>query len=171
MKRVLAVVMLALMIGACQQKEQPKPQAPQASGQLQSDPKVLQDIVAKDPGNVKAWIQLGNMLMDTGRFGEAAEAYQKAIAIEPTNVDVRVDLGTCLRNVGKSDLAVKEYRKALELNPNHPNGRKNLGVVLAYDLKEYPQAVKEFEAYLQIMPNAPDAASVRNEVQRLKMMK
>ena len=68
-------------------------------------------------------------------------------------------------------MAVKEYKKALEINPKHLNGRKNLAVVLAYDLHDNKQAAKEFEKYLEFAPNAPDAAQIRQEIQRLKSVK
>ena len=133
--------------------------------------KLLKEAVAKDPKNVNAWISLGNMMMDTSRFSEAADAYEKALAIDPKNVDVRVDMGTCYRNMGKPDMAAKEYRKALELNPQHLHAHKNLGIVLAYDLKDKASAVKEFEKALAIAPNAPDADQLRQEIQKLKASK
>ncbi|MGE5239569.1 MAG: tetratricopeptide repeat protein [Chloroflexota bacterium] len=169
MKRILAVVMLALMIGACQQKEEPKSPPPQGEvGKLPADPKVLQDIVAKDPGNVRAWIDLGNIMMDSQRFGEAIEAYQKALAIDPKNVDVRVDMGTCYRNSGKPDEALREYDKALEINPGHLMAIRNKGVVFAFDKRDNQAAVKQFEKYLQLAPNAPDAAQIRQQIEQLK---
>lgn len=173
MKRVIILVVLALMTVACQQTEQPKsqPQAPAGQIQTQHDPKILQEIVQKDPNNLKAWIELGNIQMDTHRFNEAIEAYQKALALDPNNTDVRVDMGTCYRNIGKSDIALKEFRRAIEINPNHAMAHRNMGVVLAGDVKDIPQAIKEFEKYLQLAPSAPDADAIRQEIQRLKGIK
>jgi cytochrome c-type biogenesis protein CcmH/NrfG len=169
-KAVFVCLCMVVMLAACQQKEEPKTpyQAPPVQMPGQPDTTALQEIVRKEPGNVKAWIQLGNLLMDTGRFPEAIEAYQQALALDPNNVDVRVDMGTCYRSIGKSDVAIKEYRKAIEINPNHPMARKNAGVVLAFDLKNNAEAVKEFEKYLQLAPSAPDAPAVRQEVERLR---
>jgi len=169
-KAVFVCLCMAAMLAACQQKEEPKApsQAPPVQMPGQPDLKALQEIVQREPGNVKAWIQLGNILMDTGRFPEAIEAYQKALALDPNNVDVRVDMGTCYRSIGKPDMAIKEYQRAMEINPNHAMARKNAGVVLAYDLRNNAEAVKQFEKYLQLAPNAPDAPGVRQEVEKLK---
>ena len=172
---VISLLLIFTVIG-CQQKEEPKPQyqfptGPVGGGQPFDQTKALKEAVAKDPKNVNAWIQLGNIMMDTSRFNEAIEAYQKALELDPKNVDVRVDMATCYRNSGKPDIAVKEYRKALELNPQHLHAHQNLGVVLAYDLKDYKQAVKEFEAALAIAPTGPSAAQLKQEIQRLKAMK
>ena len=125
-------------------------------------------MTTKDPHNGKAWIRLGNLLMDTNRFGEAIDSYQKALDIDPGNVDVRVDMGVCYRNTGKPEIAVKEFRKAIEINPSHVNAHKNLAIVLAYDLHDSAGAAKEFEKSLQLEPNAPDAARIKNEIQKLR---
>ena len=151
MKKIVAILLLAFVVFACKQKEEPKPQPSLPGGPIQSLPgktleeeKLLRDVLAKDSKNAGAWIQLGNMMMDSSRFNEAVDAYAKALALDPKNVDVRVDMGTCLRNSGKPDLAIKEYKKAIEMNPNHVYAHINLGVVLS-DKKDYKAAVSELE--------------------------
>jgi Tfp pilus assembly protein PilF len=118
-KLLIAAVLFIFTVAGCQQKEEPKPAyqfptGPAAPLQSMEQEKMLKDAVAKDPKNANAWITLGNMMMDSSRFSEAVDAYQKALDIDPKNVNVRVDMGTCYRNLGKPDLAVKEYRTALE---------------------------------------------------------
>ncbi len=173
MKKIVVAIVLILLTAACQKKEEPKAQYqfPTGAVQTQDDTKLLEEFVKKEPGNVNAWVKLGNALMDTKRFGEAIEAYQKALAIDPKNVDVRVDMGTSYRGIGKPDVAVAEYKKALEINPRHLNARKNLAVVLAGDLHDNAQAIKEFEKVLEIAPNEPDSAQIRQMIQQLKEAK
>ncbi|HYA12698.1 MAG TPA: tetratricopeptide repeat protein [Thermodesulfovibrionales bacterium] len=171
MKRILIACFVSLLLLAnCQKKEEPKVRTPYPAGPVQGENEIalLQDIVRKDPKNVGAWIKLGNILMDTHRFQGAIDAYQKAIEMDPKNVDVRVDMGTCYRNTGRPDRAVEEYRKALAINPRHLNAHRNLGIVLAFDLGDKKQAIKEFEEYLRLSPNAPDADQLRQETARLK---
>jgi len=184
MKKILLVsCVAAFSLFGCQQKDDSRPQFQPPVGQtgqtgqgsLGSGPiqgfdkvKMLQDVVAKDPKNMNAWIELGNILMDSKRYAEAVEPYAKALAIDPKNVDVRVDMGTCLRSSGKPDMAIKEYKKALEYNPNHINANKNMAVVLTYDLKDGKQAVKYFEKSLALAPNAPDAEAIKAEIEKLK---
>lgn len=173
MKKLIVFLLLLAVAVSCQRKDEPKSQSQPPADMIhtQNELKLLQDAVKADPGNPNAWISLGNLFMDSSRFDEAVEAYQKALAIDPRNVDARVDMGTCYRNSGKPDLAVREYRKALELNPNHPLGHMNLGIVLAFDLKDNAQAIKEFERFLQLAPNSPNADRIRAELQRLKSIK
>lgn len=175
-KLIILSVLLIFAVVGCQKKEEPKGQYefPSGSGgaiQSMEQVKLLKEAVTRDPKNVNAWISLGNMLMDTSRYSEAADAYEKALAIDPKNVDVRVDMGTCYKNIGKPDIAVKEYRKALELDPRHLNALKNLGVVLAYDLRDPAEAIKALEKAIEIAPNAPDADRIRQEIQKLKASK
>lgn len=177
MKKLFIVVALVIFTAVgCQQKEEPKseyqfPTGPGGTVQSMDQEKLLKEVLAKDPKNLNALISLGNMMMDSSRFSEAVDAYQKALDIDPKNADVRVDMGTCYKNMGKPDFAVKEYRRVLEMNPQHLHAHQNLGVVLAYDLKDYKQAVKEFEAALAIAPDGPSAAQLKQEIQKLKSMK
>jgi cytochrome c-type biogenesis protein CcmH/NrfG len=176
MKKYIFFPLIAIMLlgVGCQQKQQseaPGTQTPGAGLQTQQEISMLQDVLRKDPGNVKAWINLGNDQMDSGRFDEAIAAYQKAIDIDPKNVDVRVDMGTCYRRIGKPDIAVKEYREALKINPNHQMALRNLGIVLEYDLKDNKGAIEAFEKYLQTAPNAQDAEQTKQEIARMKAEK
>jgi cytochrome c-type biogenesis protein CcmH/NrfG len=176
MKKIIVLLFLALAVVSCQKKEEPKPQfqfptGPVQTGPIRDETAMLKEVVKNDPKNLEAWIKLGNAMMDTSRFTEAVDAYQKALALDPKNVDLRVDMGTCYRNSGRPDLAMKEYRKAIEINPNHANAHRNLAVVLADDMKDNAQAAKEFAKYLQLAPNAPDAEKIRDLVQRLRATK
>ncbi len=171
MKRILIACLASfLLLANCQKKEEPKGQPPYSGGLVQGQSEItfLQDMVKKDSKNVSAWISLGNMLMDTHRYQEAIDAYHKALELDPKNVDVRVDMGTCYRNIGRPESAVEEYRKTIAINPRHLNAHRNLGVVFAFDLGDKKQAIKEFEEYLRLSPNAPDAGQLKQEIARLK---
>jgi tetratricopeptide (TPR) repeat protein len=171
MKRIIGVVLvIAAMVVGCQKKEEPKGQN-QPSGnpmQLMEEVKFLQEAARKEPGNAEIWTKLGNALMDSARFNEAVDAYQKALGINPKDVDVRVDLGTCYRNIKEPNKAAEAYRKALEFNPNHFMAHKNLAVVLTYDLRDSAQGIREFEKALELAPNASDAAQLRQVISELK---
>ncbi len=173
MKRIIVMMAVVILIASCQKKEEPKAQYQFPSGpvQTQEETKLLEEFVKKEPGNVNAWIKLGNALMDSRRFAEAIDAYQKALSLDPKNVDVRVDMGSCYRGIGKPDMAVAEYRKAIEIDPRHINAHKNLAVVLADDLQDRAQAVKEFEKVLEIAPNDSDTPQIKQMIQQLKEAK
>jgi Flp pilus assembly protein TadD len=171
MKRIIGVLLvIAALVVGCQKKEEPKGQNQPSGNLMQSmeEIKFLQEAAKKEPGNPEIWTRLGNALMDSSRFNEAVDAYQKALDINPKEVDVRVDLGTCYRNIKEPNKAAEAYRKALEFNPNHFMAHKNLAVVLTYDLKDSAQGIKEFEKALELAPNASDAAQLRQVISELK---
>lgn len=172
---VMVVCACALSVFGCKQ-DQKQPQvsytgAPQAAmpavmpSMMQIDQ--MQQAAKAAPKNAQVWINLGNALMDSQRFGEAVDAYGKGLALDPKNVPVLVDQGTCYRGIGKFDKAVEQYRKALKISPDFPNGHRNLAVVLAYDLHKKDEGLKEFRKYLEVAPNAPDAGQVRQAIQEL----
>jgi tetratricopeptide (TPR) repeat protein len=167
---IIAIVLVALA-GCSQQRQEPKgKQAAPGPVMMRSPEEIrqLEQIAKQAPKNATAWAMLGDALMDSSRFSEAVDAYQKSLALDPKNVNVRVDMGTCLKNIGKPQQAVEEYRKALAIDPNHLNAHHNMGVVLAFDLKDKQGAIKAFEKYLTIAPNAPNAAGVRQLIDNLK---
>jgi len=168
------IIVLAMTIGAfgCQQrKEEQTPVTYVPPVPSQTEISQLEQAAKTSPKNKEGWINLGNMLMDSQRFNEAIDAYQKALALDPKNVPVRVDMGTCYRGIGKFDKAVEEYRKALKIDPNFPNAHRNLAVVLATDLHDNKQAIPEFQKYLDLVPNAPDAVTIRQTIQMLSLEK
>ncbi len=173
MRKNIFFVMLAVMllVVGCQQKKEAETPPSQASLETRKEIEMLQDVVRKDPGNLKAWITLGNDEMDSSMFDEAIASYQKALAIDPRNVDVRVDMGTCYRRIGKPDMAVQEYKKALEINPNHQMALRNLGVVLEYDLKDKKGAIDAFERFLQTAPVGNEAEQAKQEIAKMKAEK
>jgi tetratricopeptide (TPR) repeat protein len=171
MKKISIVLILCFaLLANCQKKEEQPVQTPVPLGiiQMNQEMQILQDVLKQDPANVGAWIKLGNLHMDSSRYHEAINAYEKALELDPKNVDVRVDMGTCYRRVGRADRAAEEFRKAITTNPLHPYAHRNLGVVLAFDLNDKKQAIKEFEEYIKLSPDTPDSQQIRNLANELK---
>jgi len=171
MKKIHIVLILCFTLFAnCEKKEEQPVQTPMPSGIIQTNQEMqlLQDAVKQDPKNVAVWIKLGNLFMDSARYPEAIDAYEKALELDPKNVDVRVDMGTCYRRVGRADRAAEEFRESISINPLHPYAHRNLGVVLAFDLNDKKQAIKEFEEFIKLSPDTPDSQQIRNLMNELK---
>ena len=177
MKKILSIFTLLFIVTAfgCQQqkeqKQQTSPMPMAAPGPSPMEIEQLKAVTKNSPKNAQAWISLGDALMDSRRFDEAVDAYQKGLELDPKNVNARVDMGTCYRGIGKFDKAVEEYRKAIQINPSFPTSHRNLAVVLATDLHQNQEAVKEIQKYLELAPNAPDAAEMRKMMQQLSSAK
>ena len=166
----IAFLLCITFLANCQKKEASPvgKSIPSVPLQSQNEIRLLQDAAVHDPNNVTIWISLGNLFMDNARYLEAIDAYEKALALTPENVDVRVDMGTCYRRLGKYEKAAEEFRKAITIDSRHPFAHRNLGVVLALDLHDNKQAIKEFDEYLRLSPDTPDSKQIRQLVSKLK---
>ena len=85
MKKILSIVAALFMFmtyGCQQQKEQRQQTTPLAApGISPLQVEQLQAATRMSPKSAQAWISLGDALMDSRRFGEAVEAYQKAVKV------------------------------------------------------------------------------------------
>jgi len=118
-------------------------------------------IVAMEPGNLNAWLSLGNDYFDTEQAQKAINAYQKALEIEPNNPNVLTDQGVMYRKVGWYDKALVNFEKAQKLDPKHLQSLYNMGVVYATDLKKPDKAIVVWKRYLVLDNTSPTAKQIR----------
>jgi cytochrome c-type biogenesis protein CcmH/NrfG len=150
------------------QEAPPAPGPPPAEVSLKIDG--LKEIVKKDPKNLSAWAELGNLYFDANQPQEAIKAYTEYLKLKPDNADVRTDLGIMYRNVGEIDKAIEEFTKAAQLDPKHVNARYNLGLVLLHDKRDMKAAVKAWEDYLRVDPSSERAQRLKAQLDKMKKM-
>ena len=144
----------------------PGPSPAELTGKIQA----LKDIVQKDPKNLAAWVELGNLYFDTDQPREAIEAYSKYLAAKPDNADVRTDMGIMYRKLGDPDRALKEFTAAAQADPKHVNSRYNIGIVLLHDKQDIKGAIQAWEDYLKVDPQSDRAIRVRGQMEKMKQM-
>jgi cytochrome c-type biogenesis protein CcmH/NrfG len=138
--------------------------------EVASQIQTLKEIVKKDPKNLPAWVELGNLYFDSDRPKEAIEAYSRYLAAKPDNPDVRTDMGIMYRKLGQFDRALEEFRKAAQSDPKHVNSRYNIGLVLLHDKGDIKGAVKAWDDYLKVDPNSERAQRIRAQIEKMKTM-
>jgi cytochrome c-type biogenesis protein CcmH/NrfG len=149
----------------------PAPAPPSPSPfEVNSKAQALKEILKKDPKNLSAWAELGNLYFDSDQPREAIDAYSKYLAKNPDNPDVRTDMGIMYRKLGNFDRALEEFRKAAQSDPNHINSRYNIGLVLLHDKQDMKGAIKAWEEYLSVDPKSERAERIRSQIARLKTM-
>jgi len=149
----------------------PSPASPDPSSlEVASKIQTLKDILKKDPKNLPAWMELGNLYFDSNQPKEAIEAYSQYLAIKPDNADVRTDMAIMYRNLGEMDLALEQFQKAAQSDPKHVNSRYNIGIVLLHDKQDVKGAIKAWEEYLKVDPKSERAERVRAQMENLKKM-
>ena len=149
----------------------PPPSSPGPSPtEVTSEIEALKDIVKKDPKNLPAWVELGNLYFDSNQPKEAIEAYSQYLAIKPDNPDVRTDLGIMYRKLGNFDKAIEEFKRAAQSDPKHNNSRYNLGIVLLHDKHDVKGAIKAWEEYLKVDPKSERAQRIRAQIEKMRTM-
>ncbi len=140
------------------------------SVEVASQIQTLKEIVKKDPKNLPAWVELGNLYFDTDQPKEAIDAYSRYLAAKPDNADVRTDMGIMYRKLGQFDKAIEEFRKAAQSDPKHANSRYNTGLVLLHDKGDMKGAIKAWEDYLKVDSNSERAQRIRAQIEKMKTM-
>jgi len=91
-----------------------------------------------------AWLNMGDILLDTMRYSEAISAYKKALAINPKDDAALYHLGTAYQKDNRPEEAVRAWRKAANLNRDNP--RALLAVAgYYYDKGFFDLAEKEYQ--------------------------
>jgi cytochrome c-type biogenesis protein CcmH/NrfG len=121
----------------------------------------FRDILAADPRNARAAIELGNRFYDAGRYGEAIPYYRQALAAEPRNANVSTDLATALYYSGRIDEALQQLNASLAMDATHAQTLFNLGIVRRDGKKDAKGAVEAWERLLKAHPGYPEAEHVR----------
>ena len=144
--------------------------SPQNAMEVAAQIKTLEEIVKKDPKNLSAWVELGNLYFDSDQPQEAIQAYSHYLAVKPDNPDVRTDMGIMYRKLGQFDRALEEFGKAAQSDPKHANSRYNIGLVLLHDKHDMKGAIKAWEEYLKVDPTSERAQRIRAQIEKMKTM-
>lgn len=166
----LAVVLLSQLAAVgCRKKEPPRRTGEEAIslGAL-NEIENYREILRKDPNNLQALINIGNLYYDTRQDQLAIDHYQRALSIAPRNVNVRTDMAVCYRRTGNPDKAVEELKKVISIDPRHPQSRYNLGVILIYDKNDIEGGIKAWEGLLENVPDYPYRDSLNAEIAKLR---
>jgi cytochrome c-type biogenesis protein CcmH/NrfG len=145
---------------------QPMPSAP--GPELQARISSLQSIVARDPKNVDAWVQLGNDYFDTHQPQKSIEAYGRALELRPNDPNVLTDQGVMYKDLGQYEKAISNFEKANKADPKHVQSLFNLAVVYAVNLKQNQKAIDAWNKVVQVAPGSPQAEQAKAAIADLK---
>ncbi|MEJ2033782.1 MAG: tetratricopeptide repeat protein, partial [Deltaproteobacteria bacterium] len=99
---------------------------------------------------------LGNVLRDQGKLGEAVANFQKALVLKPGHASAHCNLGSAFQDQGKLEEAEASYFRALALEPNLVEAHNNLGNVLK-DQGKLAEAVSSYRRALALKPDFVEA--------------
>ena len=124
---------------------------------------------------VEAYNGLAQIYNAQKKFDDAQAASQKAASLAAAagtaagggGVDALYNQGVIAWNAGKAEDAKKAFEEALKADPKHANSHYQLAMCFI-NLGKLPEAVTEFETYLQLAPEGQYAAQVKGMLSQLK---
>ncbi|HEU4969557.1 tetratricopeptide repeat protein [Sphingomonas sp.] len=172
-----AAAIAIVAVGVAVSRNRAPAPAPAAAASANPQPDVdtmISSLEAKlkaDPNNPEGWRMLGWSFFETGKFAEAAMAYQKAAQLAPNNAEYWSSLGEALVLAGSGekipDDASAAFKKALAIDPKDPRARYFTGV--EQDMAgKHVQAIDTWFALLKDSPaDAPWQADVRKTIEQV----
>jgi len=103
---------------------------------------------------------------------EARNLLEEAVKLDPNGAScmVHTNYGLVLEHFKEFDQACIHLQKALSLSPNDKSALEDMGSYYQ-QTGDFKQAVVYFEKYLNLYPDAVDAATIRGLADKLKTMK
>jgi rhomboid protease GluP len=123
--------------------------------------------MAAQQGSASTLIFRGQHALEAGDSATAETLLRQALSRDPGSAEAYFYLGVALSGQEQMDDAAEAYRNALRLEPELAEAHWNLA--LAYVTLNRPaQAIAEFEAFVTLRPDSPDAEQARTYITELE---
>jgi len=123
----------------------------------------LEAVVALDPNQLQAYGDMASLYLRAGNSEAAARVLQQGEAAGFVSSPHYYSLGARLYRDEKYEAASQAFRKALEIEPGMARAEKSLAAALE-QLGQDQEALEHLKRYLELAPDAPDAAEIREKV-------
>lgn len=117
---------------------------------------ILDDLIALNPQNTKAWHQKGVLYEEIGALGKSEEHFLHALVLAPDNHALHTSLGTLYKRMGAYTKAEHHFKVALSLEPSKTSAHNNLGN-LYNTTGEFEKAQDCYRRAIQEVPSFYDA--------------
>ncbi len=133
---------------------------------LPADPALPQD----KSSAIRALSGLGELALKNGNFEKASQNFARALQISPEDEAAAYNVGEIFFSNQKNDEAVQYFELATKIKNTWPKPYYRLGLVYL-NMGNYPKALENLNRFLELDPQNPEAANVRNIVSTLEKMK
>lgn len=79
--------------------------------------RVWNTVLKVEPANVALWNAVGDVELEQGAAGRAADAFERSIRLDSRQWDIRLRLGQAYASLGRRDDAEAQYRAVLKARP------------------------------------------------------
>src|SRR5258706_8665487 len=113
-----------------------------------------------NPNYATAHQWFGEMLLNAGRFDEAAAEYRRALELEPLSLPINGDWGRFVYMSRRYDESMAQHKKTIDLDPGFARAHRTLAEV--YRVKgDYANAVEERAKFFDLIGQPQNAALIR----------
>jgi tetratricopeptide (TPR) repeat protein len=121
----------------------------------------LRQAAAREDAPIPSLLQFAHAALDQDRLGEARQVYERVLSREPRNVEAITHIGGVHFKEGRLDEALAKVEEALRIDPRYVHALWDRVQYLHHGKRDFPGAVKAAEAFLRVVPDGPDAESIR----------
>jgi len=119
------------------------------------------------PGFVTAWMLLGPVLMELGKFLDAIDAFREATRLAPEDAEAWGGLGNAHARASNVEESVQAFAKSVALDPNS----SGIQMGYAHVLKTIGDQAGALQAYRAAIREKPDFGEVYWSMANLKVFK
>lgn len=108
-------------------------------------------VIDSAPDHADAYANLGFLMCEAGRYGEAAALYAKAVRHCPQAPLLHYNRGVALEALGRAGDAIQSYENCLRLAPDMADAHQNAALLYARE-GDKQRAIRHFSAYRRLQP-------------------
>ena len=127
----------------------------------------LRNALAKDPDNVDVKLLLANTLAEQGKADESQQIIGSIDEAKITNPATLLNIGIGMLNGKKPAEALTWFDKTITRFPDYPDAYYYRGITELQEGKNDP-AKADLEKFVQMAPNAPEAATAKGILEKIK---
>ncbi len=105
-----------------------------------------------DPQNLPIRLALAHSYLWSKQFNRVLDVYKEILNLDPDSAEADMLAGEALDEMSDTSGAIDMFRKAVRAKPSEPDVHFGLGYLLLTQ-KQFPEAIKEFQAELANDPN------------------
>jgi tetratricopeptide (TPR) repeat protein len=123
-------------------------------------------------GSAQSFIEKGIYYGTRGDHARAVESFKKATELEPQMLAAHINLGNACMYQGDIDGAIAAFEAAIGIDPGVASAAAYLNLAALYNnnKKDFARAAQYMEKFLELAPEAPQAAVLRPQLEMIKAM-